>query len=443
MWAAIKTKWQSLTFRLLFYFLISMVLIAMLLVVSFTRGLKPHLENEILPNVERYIDYIIADIGDPPDLQVAKQLAAQLPFEIRIEGDQLNWASNSWIKSISSYRFERAPEPYNHVFYGHQRKRQLLLIQRGSYQYLFVTDNDFRERSQMRHGVLFLISALILFLLYMAIRRLFAPIQLISQQVERIGSGDLETEYVPTGQGELGLLAEGVNRMSAQIKSMLESKSALLLAISHELRSPMTRMRVNLELLEKNYIRDKLVEDIRHMDAQLSAILEAEKLNNKHAPINRSECDLPALVEDLVHDHPCHNRIECQLLPLTMQVDRFRIQLLLKNLLDNACHYSTETDANILISINRVGATVVLTVSDDGIGIEKNDIPRLTEAFYRPDRARQRHTGGYGLGLYLCNLIAQAHGGELLIESEPGKGTRVSLILALTDEPTQGPSSSA
>ncbi len=104
---------------------------------------------------------------------------------------------------------------------------------------------------------------------------------------------------------------------------------------------------------------------------------------------------------------------------------------MLKNLVDNALHYSRDDQAMIQIELHRQGNTAILEVCDQGIGIASAEISKLTEAFYRPDVARQRNTGGYGLGLYLCRLIIEAHQGNLRIESEPGKGTKVIVSLPL------------
>ena len=431
MWDYLQTRWQSLIFRLLFYFVISMLALAIILATSFARRLKPHVQNEILPNVERYIEYLIDDIGDPPDLSVARQLASELPFEIRIEGQGINWASSSKLGAVASYDFEPAPRPYDNVYLSHHRRDQYLLIQRQGYQYLFAVDNSFRQGSERRHWVLFLALAAVLFILYLAIRRMFRPIGAISTQVKKIGEGDLEQTIEIKGKGELALLAAGINRMSIQIKAMLESKSGLLLAISHELRSPITRMRVNLELLEDSDIQQKLIDDVREMETLVATILDSEKLNRGHAPLNLSRCEMLHLVEEVVQAHPCRNRIKTSMSPVTLEIDQLRLKLLLKNLLDNACHYSIDEQSLIEVNLHHDQKSVSVVVQDRGIGIAAEELPRLTEAFYRPDRARLRDTGGYGLGLYLCKLIAEAHGGEIIIESEPGKGTRVVVRLPL------------
>jgi signal transduction histidine kinase len=431
MWDYLQTRWQSLIFRLLFYFLISILALAAILATSFAQRLKPHVQNEILPNVERYIEYLIDDIGDPPDLSVAQQLANELPFEIRIEGKGINWASSPKLGTVAGYDFEPAPRPYDNVYLSHHRRDQYLLIQKQGYQYLFAVDNSFRQGSERRHWVLFVALGSILFLLYFAIRRMFRPIGAISTQVKKIGEGDLAQTIEAKGKGELALLAAGINRMAEQIKAMLESKSGLLLAISHELRSPITRMRVNLELLDESEIQQKLIDDVREMETLVAAILESEKLNSSHAPLSLSRCEMLNLIEEVVQLHPCRNRIKTSMSPIELDVDQLRLKLLIKNLLDNACYYSIDEKALVDVSLRHTQENVTIEVRDRGIGIAAEDIPRLTEAFYRPDHARQRNTGGYGLGLYLCKLIAEAHGGQIVIESEPGTGTSVTVKFPL------------
>ena len=423
------SKWQSLIFRLLFYFMLSILALAVVLGISFTQRLKPHVQQQILPNVERYLDYMISDIGNPPNLTTAQKLADELPFEIRIEGQGNKWASSPVIQPISNYRFEAAPPPYENVYYGHQRRTELLLIKRDGLQYLFVVEDGFRRGAERRHGLLFVGLAAILLLLYIGIRRLFRPLGVMSEQVRRIGEGDLQQSIEVENKGELGLLATGINRMSRQINSMLESKSGLLLAISHELRSPLTRMRVNLELLDDDDLRSKLIDDTREMEALIGAILESEKLSSGHAPLLLKQSQLAELVREVVANHPQNSRIDMRLTATQLAVDELRFKLLLKNLIDNALQYSREPDSHIEVNLHRERTAAILEVVDQGVGVAASDIPRLTEAFYRPDSARQRNTGGYGLGLYLCQLIVDAHGGVLRIESEPGKGTRVVVSL--------------
>jgi len=431
MFEFLARRWHSLVFRLLLYFSLAILALALVLAFSFSQRLRPHVQQQILPNVERYLDYLVSDIGNPPDLAIARDLAANLPFEVRIEGQGIEWASSAGIGPIGSYRFKAAPTPYESIYYGHSRRQELVMIERNGLRYLFVVEDGFRRGSERRHWLLFMGLGVILLLLYLGIRRLFRPIAALSEQVRKIGEGDLEQSLDMVNKGELGMLVEGVNRMSSQIRLMLENKSGLLLAISHELRSPLTRMRVNLELLDDSDVRSQLIADSREMENLLGAILESEKLSSGHAPLTRVRVDLAQLVGAVVDVHPGRERIRCELSAVQLEIDELRIKLLIKNLLDNALQYSEPAGQAVQVLLHSSPAAAILEVVDQGIGIAADELPRLGEAFYRPDSARQRNTGGYGLGLYLCRLICAAHGGELCIESVPGRGTRVIVSLPM------------
>ena len=115
------------------------------------------------------------------------------------------------------------------------------------------------------------------------------------------------------------------------------------------------------------------------------------------------------------------------------EIDSARIKLLLKNLLDNAVRHTPAGAAPPEVILNATPEDCTLAVRDHGTGIAPEHLPHLTEPFYRADPARLRETGGYGLGLYLCRVIAEAHGGTLAIDSTPGQGTTVRVILPRHD----------
>lgn len=422
-------RWQSLTFKILFYFGLTVIFVAIILGISFANRIKPHFKTELLPNLARYIQYVVDDIGSPPDLIKARSLASELPFELRIEGNNSEWSSRPDILPIGQYQLSRAPKPYQDYLVGSRRKYHYLMWQKGEYRYLFLVDSDFRGHQSRRHWLLFLVLGGILIGLYLVIRRLFIPIKVISRQVDKIGSGVFDLPIEARGSDELSVLARGINNMSVQIKSMLDGKAGLLLAISHELRSPITRMRVNLELLEESSIRNALIDDTREMEQLVTSILESEKLNTDHAPLNCTNCDLSELIEAVISQHFTGRDIKLNLTPVKGFVDEFRFKLLVKNLLDNALHYSPDNAPAVEVKLSIVGGEIVLSIRDYGSGINAEDLERITEPFYRTDSARQRSTGGYGLGLYLCKQIVQAHGGKIHISSEVGIGSTVDIFL--------------
>jgi signal transduction histidine kinase len=114
---------------------------------------------------------------------------------------------------------------------------------------------------------------------------------------------------------------------------------------------------------------------------------------------------------------------------LSMDLDAVRIRLLIKNLLDNALRHTPASAPPVQISSRIADWIWRVSVKDHGEGIHQEHLPHLTEPFYRVAKARQRETGGYGLGLYLCRVIVEAHGGSLDIRSKPGEGTQVNFSL--------------
>jgi signal transduction histidine kinase len=210
---------------------------------------------------------------------------------------------------------------------------------------------------------------------------------------------------------------------------MLDAKRALLLAISHELRSPLTRARLNAELAEpgldqpdERAAHAALLRDLSEMRDLVSELLESERLVGGHTALQPEPTDLAELVRSELADACAQGRVRLQLAPVpaSLRLDRMRLRLLLRNLVDNALKHSAASEPP-LVSLRQQGDAVILSVRDHGPGVAAEHLPHLAEPFYRADAARQRATGGVGLGLYLCRLVAEAHGGQLrLRNAEPG-----------------------
>ena len=201
---------------------------------------------------------------------------------------------------------------------------------------------------------------------------------------------------------------------------MLEAKRTLLLAISHELRSPLTRARVNAELLPDSPEQAALVRDLAAMRDLITDLLESERLASGHTALHAEPTDLAALVRDLVQTQYAAQRLLLDLADglAPMPLDPARIRLLLRNLIENALRHGAGalTPPEVVLRAENPGQ-VLLSVRDHGPGVPPEHLPHLAEAFYRPDSARTRATGGVGLGLHLCRQVAQAHGGSLVLRN--------------------------
>jgi len=122
--------------------------------------------------------------------------------------------------------------------------------------------------------------------------------------------------------------------------------------------------------------------------------------------------------------------------PIWVQIDKERIKIVLKNLLENALKYSEKSDAPVLLSLARKDQNAIVEIRDQGIGISEEELPFLFEPFYRVDPSRSKKTGGYGLGLSLCRTIIRSHSGEIKIHSKLGHGTIITIELPISQRST-------
>jgi signal transduction histidine kinase len=308
----------------------------------------------------------------------------------------------------------------------------IIAVERKGISYVFATERGrFRQTGVEPIIVLLVFLSVVIVLSYLAIRRILKPVRLLSAGVEAVSRGDFD-HRIPVGKkDELGELSESFNSMSVLIKDMLRSKEQLLLDASHELRSPLTRIKVAMEFLPEGKALESIAEDIGEIETMITELLESERLNAPHGGLAVREENIAVIVRETVRDFGARKPgIIIRDMPevCTVNVDRARTGLVLKNILDNALKYSGEESAPVEISLIHGTPETVLEVADNGAGISPEDVPRVFEPFYRADRSRSRQTGGYGLGLSLCRKIMEAHGGSIGISSEPGKGTRVRLV---------------
>ena len=462
---------HSLRVRLVALF----VLLALAMAATFAVGMQAALSigwrDAARPLVMDYVDKLAAEIGSPPSTERAQALVERLPLRIRISGPVVNWRSSPDVpghsqQAGSSWRWNwnRGGPINNH---GDATGRDASnagngngIAVNGINSININADTGLEEhllerRTADGHRIQFGLSVaawrdrprfigwttlalLLLFtaLAYKRVRRLLRPLDDIRAGALRFGAGDFAQAIVvphPKRPDELGELAATINTMASDIQQMLDAKRSLLLAISHELRSPLTRARLNTELLpetaELQASRDALLRDLALMRDLVTDLLESERLSSRHAALHCEPVDLKALAEEVVLglDQPVQLDLPADL-PM-LQLDVTRMRLLLRNLLDNALRHTGEArQAPLLRVLVQEAGGVEISVRDFGAGVAPEQLSQLAQPFYRPDSARTREGGGVGLGLYLCKLVAQAHDGSLAI-GNAGPGLVVTVRL--------------
>ncbi|MDE2167670.1 MAG: HAMP domain-containing protein [Alphaproteobacteria bacterium] len=260
-----------------------------------------------------------------------------------------------------------------------------------------------------------------------AVRRVTAPLGVLAQASERLGR-DMNAPALPEiGTAEMRQASRSFNQMQERIQRLVENRTRLLAAISHDLRTPLTLLRLRAENVESAEDREKILATIADMDAMIGATLAFAK--DEAAAEPRQRADLGALLASIADDmadaglpvglESCEAVIiECQ---------PGALKRALTNLLDNAVKYGKKAHAALRVT----PARVEITIDDEGPGIPEEDLTRVFQPFYRVETSRSRETGGIGLGLAIALSIVQAHGGELKLANRREGGLRATVTLPL------------
>lgn len=449
--AALKRLRESLTARLLLVFVFVCLCMLALIAVTIAHGFGSSWDSGIKPHLRQYVEYIIQDIGSPPNLERAQKLSDTLPLTVYIEGPgSVNTATGNLLQT-GEFKFEADQYQWrnhgidstgffqlgSHFSFGEINNHPALRSQRGDYTvyYEVVSGESARKKARFIWFALTCLVA-ILGIAYFLLQRMLKPVQDITRGVDQMGQGHLSYRVPVRAPNDLGQLATAINTMAGDIENMLDAKRQLLLALSHELRSPLTRAKIATQLLEDSRNKFAIEDDIREMESLISEILEAERMNSSHTSLHRSPTDIAQLVDDVRHElHAEGVTVHMPTVIPLLPVDDTRLRLLLRNLIKNALTHGGQAEPPPSIELLFDNTSLSITVRDHGAGIDAEHLTRITEPFYRADPSRTRATGGFGLGLYLCKKIAEAHGGELRIVSKKGEGCSVTAILNCNDQP--------
>ena len=263
---------------------------------------------------------------------------------------------------------------------------------------------------------------------YPLIRRLTKRLNTLQNGVEQWGQGDLSTRVKVSGNDEVAFLAERFNTAASRIEALVGSHKSLLANASHELRSPLTRIKMGLELMHGSQseaaiqrLKDEIRRNINELDQLIAEILLASRLDSAQADVGTFETvDLTGLAAE----ECAKSGAELQVLSesaITVQGVPKLLRRLMRNLLENANRYAKSglnpsSTQPVVLSLNLEANSVVLRVTDRGPGVPAELRERIFEPFYRAPGASERD-GGVGLGLALVKSIAQRHGGSVRCEA--------------------------
>jgi signal transduction histidine kinase len=278
-------------------------------------------------------------------------------------------------------------------------------------------------------------------------RSLARPLERLARMAQAFGAGDLGARTGLARQDELGAVARAFDEMAGRVEKLVLAQTELHANVAHELRTPLARIRLALELAESGdpgVARESLAEiaqDLAELEGLVDDILASARMDLARGtaslgapPLHRATLDVAQVVggsaERLRHRHP-DRALELELEPALPPVegDAVLLRRALDNLLDNAAKYS---DGAVGLRIEPNGTAISFAVVDHGIGMTAEELERAGTPFWRSDASRTRKTGGVGLGLALARRIARAHGGDIKLASKPGDGTTARLEIPYT-----------
>lgn len=283
---------------------------------------------------------------------------------------------------------------------------------------------------------------------YFVSRSLTRPLNRITSTASQIRNGDLSARTGLVGSDELGRLGETFDDMATTLEKDIKLEHRLTSDVAHELRTPLMAMQATVEAMQDGVLpADQehlatVATEVRRLSRLVDAMLKLSRMENGKTPLHIERCDVVGLANDLVTyqaqlfkdnglELTFENRTGHESFYINVDPDLIREAIV--NLLSNAMRYTPE-GGRVRLAVARKRSDILISVSDTGIGIAKEDIPRVFSRFWRSEASRERVAGGLGVGLSLTKEIIDRHNGTISVDSEIGVGTTFTLHLPMEHE---------
>lgn len=413
-----------------FTVLISVSIVAGIIFTHFTALYFMKQMHQQLPVSENIYNIckILVDQIDIYDEQATRSFIKKFNTELRYVNGNFDWASSNIVPRldlIKKYSKNKHSFWYNDDI--------VTTIETNNGTYIFMGINPLKK-FEFPWQLVAVWSVFIIFLLgyiHYKIRDYLKPLKTLHRGVLQAEQGDFSIKLPSMTNDELGQLIHTFNSMAQKVGNDIRSRDQLLRDLSHEFRSPLSRMMMAIEFVPDGEIRQSLKNNILILEKMTASILEEERIDSPYGKINSDSFDLQIMLAEII-EHKKNNGQTVVLLnneSVVLCADKERLRIALINIIDNGIKYSRKDSGPVQINYAKVDNTVQIRISDSGIGIDKEEIPFIFEPFYRVDKARKQSTGGYGLGLSLTKKIINAHNGTITVESVPSKGTIFKITL--------------
>lgn len=272
---------------------------------------------------------------------------------------------------------------------------------------------------------LLLVASLVIGLMIWLLRRALRPLKQLATNAERLGRGEDIEPLEESGPGEVRGSIVAFNRMQTRLNRFVQDRTRMLAAISHDLRTPITSLRLRSEFLPDGEDKERIQQTLQQIEQMLSATLSFAREEGTQEPTR--ELDLVSLIESLCDDYSdMGEQVLC--LASGREVYPCRpasLRRVLQNLISNAIKYAGSAE----VSLEREDQQLVIRVCDNGPGIDSTQLEEVFKPFVRLDEARNTESGSVGLGLSIARTLIHQHGGELTLHNRPQGGLEARIIL--------------
>lgn len=270
-------------------------------------------------------------------------------------------------------------------------------------------------------------AAILIVVFWFVLTRLLGPLRRLVRAADRLGRGEDVRELPEVGPSEVRNLTRTFNHMQDRLTRFVADRTRLLAALGHDLRSPLTALRVRAEMVDDEETRQSLVASVEEMQSMVEATLTfARGLTGSELP---EVVNIRAFLEDLRKDMVVPFDLLGGDRSDTARLRPHAIRRALRNVIENAVRYGGGATVRHAV----VNDEVVLTIEDQGPGIPAAELERVFDPFYRLEQSRSLETGGHGLGLSIARTIVRAHGGEISLSNREGGGLRATIIIPLAE----------
>lgn len=279
--------------------------------------------------------------------------------------------------------------------------------------------------SPFRLDTIFIRLAAVALTAWVAARWLSTPIKRMARAAEELGK-NLNSPHIDetSGPSEVRQASKVFNQMQARLIQQIEERNRFLAAVSHDLRTPLTRIKLRAENINQPKLQDDIKRDIHEMTSIIDTTLEYLRGDNR--PEEECVLDIAALVRSIACDAEEHGEsitVSGNASPIRIQP--IAVRRCLNNLIENALRYGEKAS----ITINETEKDVVISIQDSGTGIPEDQLEAVFAPFYRLDTSRNRDTGGVGLGLSIAKDMAKKQGGDIVLKNSQAGGLITTLIL--------------